>query len=240
MRARCQKPDKNWWPSAAGFTLIELLVVIAIIAILASLLLPSLATAKARGQRTACLSNLRQVGLGYRMWSDDNSDKYPWRVPQNSGGTQSAPAAWQHYLMISNEVVTPKIFRCPNDKVKIIPTDFSDGASGFSKLQDSGLSYFIGTEAIPNRPLMHLVGDRNCFGPNSPLGPFGYCGVADIAVVDYLYPLKAFWTNTIHHWYGNMALNDGSAHTYSASALSDHLATAGDPNLSNCVLKPQD
>ena len=83
----------------SGFTLIELLVVIAIIAILAAMLLPALASAKARAQRMQCLNNMRQCGLGFQVFASDHNVMMPpagW-----ASGSDTAPSmeiSWDSYL----------------------------------------------------------------------------------------------------------------------------------------------
>src|SRR5262245_26150029 len=73
-----------------AFTLIELLVVVAIIAILASLLLPALARAKEKARSIKCLSNEKQIGLGYLLYASDNSDYLPLAAHEGD----AAPCQW--------------------------------------------------------------------------------------------------------------------------------------------------
>jgi len=83
-----QKIMKRRTPSTKGFTLIELLVVIAIIAILAAMLLPALANAKAKAQRMTCVSNQKQMGAACHMYVNDNNDYLAmpnWGTPQVNG-----------------------------------------------------------------------------------------------------------------------------------------------------------
>lgn len=99
----------------AGFTLIELLVVLTIIGLLAALLLPALARARGLARSTACLSNLRQIGIALNLYAQDNENRLPMMRDR-------APAPLPTSLPSPEMVIAPQlggsraVWRCPADR----------------------------------------------------------------------------------------------------------------------------
>ncbi len=211
---------------SGAFTLIELLVVIAIIAILASILLPALASAKARAKNVKCLNNLRQTGLALRLWAHDNSDKFPWNLSQAAGGSSDSADWSDHFRTCSNELSTPQILLCPADKTRKYATNWTSLAA------DVHVSFLIGTNATENLPMSILLGDRNITGGGGGLDPSWSAFLGS--------SIDASWDRDIHSRAGNLALSDGSVRACKTPTLRELILSEIAAGITNVVLsKPR-
>ncbi len=249
-----------------GFTLIELLVVIAIIAILASLLLPALAKAKTKAQGIQCLSNLKQLTLGWILYADDHLDNLVWNdlTPTGSGWVRgilnydgSNPDNTntmfltdpQYAKLAPYTATTAGVYKCPADRstVKtrggVRPRVRSLSLSQAMNSQDDWLSYLT-------KKKYHVFrknGDINVLGhakayvfidehPDS----INYGDFA-VAMNDELPPARIYMIDvpaSYHNGAGGISFADGHAETHKWLDTRTRAPTTGKYMVSSVVPSP--
>ena len=233
-----------------AFTLIELLVVIAIIAVLAAQLLPVLAMTGKDVRRAQCITNIKQVGLAFRVWGNEHGDNYPMAVSTAQGGamenivsrSSARPAGYgvtNVFCVMSNELRTLKILYCPADlSMNNAVGAVASMATNWSAFGPGNLSYFVEGDASDKYPKVILIGDRNIGnvinGSSSDTPNYGILPADSMNLQNAAYcqitgtlgptqkPLPWAWTGgDLHQDSGNFGMADGSANQASLKGLAN-------------------
>jgi type II secretory pathway pseudopilin PulG len=200
-------------PTSGAFTKIELLVIVCVMAIMAALLLPALSRAKAKRAPINCSARLRQIGLAFRAWASDHSERFPMHVSVTNGGTMEivdSGTVIPQFQIISNELSTPKILRCPEEGSRGYATNFAN-------LQENNISYFVGLDAIEGRPSSLLSGDRNLTNRVTSGRP----------LVSLTTNGSLGWTKELHSRKGYLCFADGSVNLFRNGNLDATIQSLG-------------
>ncbi len=194
-----------------AMTLVEVLVIIVVLAVLAFFYLPYYAGRQTPALRLNCVNNLHQIGLAYRIWAEENNGKYPMQVSMTNGGSMELVAkgenVWITFLVMSNELSTPKVLYCMADADRVCATNFSSDLKG-------KISYFVGLDANTNSPQTFLSGDDN-FSIGGDQVKSGLLELSTNAPIS--------WTAARHKFDGNIGLADGSVQQATSSDLRQSL-----------------
>lgn len=198
-----------------AFTLTELLLVIAIIAMLASMLMPTIAKTQARSKRIQCVGNLKELGNAYNLFATDHHNQFPMQTSVADGGTQDFTTSfgqfgantYRHFQAISRDLSGTKIVTCPVD-TQTVP------ASSWATLSNSNVSYFVWLSALPTVTIDPLSGDRNV----------GWTGV--VPPDPKTLGDTCFWETNMHVSCGNIVFADTHVQLLDTPGLSRAINTA--------------
>src|SRR6185503_251679 len=238
-----------------GFTRLEVLTILAVLGLLAMVALPALANNRQRSERLICLNNLRQIGQAYHQWGTEHSGRLPVRTPWCEGGLgvwdtaglgyyAGCPAGvpaptwasaglynyvWFQFIILSNELNTPKILVCPSDTLKTPATQWSGSPQSSLWHPTHGnkaVSYIIALDAFPDDNNALVSGDRNI----RPSIRSGNDCSSDIGVAMGLvwnFPASFGLTSAIHVNAGNFLFYDGRVEELSSQGFARRVSESG-------------
>ena len=215
---------KSRFRKRSAFTRMDLILIVAALVVTALVTLPLIAKRHARSSKISCTNQLKQIGLAFRQWGLDNGDKYPAMVSTANGGAKEwieAGATYTSFLVMSNELNTPKILVCPYEKRKkiVAATTFGFPSSPWIPLTNNhSVTYFVGLDADEAQPNTILSGDDN----------FLVSGEEPKSGVLLLWTNSPVaWTKDRHVYQGNLALADGSVLGLTTPMLKKALVNTG-------------
>ena len=189
-----------------AFGMVELLAIVAVVIILGVVFLPVVAGcggSNRKAPRIKCVSNLKNIGLAFRIFATDNNDLFPSGLMVSNGMEITSIDLLSVYKSISNELSTPKLLHCAADIRRKPAVNFTDFTS-------EDISYFVNLSADEKRPQTFLAGDRN-------IQTNGVAVKSGLLVLTTNLPLA--WTKEMHNEQGNVLMGDGSVQQMSSSRL---------------------
>ena len=173
-------------------TSVELLVILAALVVLAFILFAAFSRAPHAAKRSQCVNNLKQIGLGTRIFASTHWDLFPGSYYSNQVAAPTFDAD-DHFAFLINEL-SPPILHCPADAAR-------EPAKSMVYLDRTNISYFVNLSAAQTRPQEFLGGDRNL----TIKGIQPSHGKVTIFPGD-----KLGWTSDLHNNQGNILMGDGS------------------------------
>lgn len=192
--------------SCRGFTFVDFIIVFVIVLLFVGFLaMPRTRGCNTPASRVNCASNLKQVGLAFRIWANEHDHEFPMAVSITQTGSWEhieRGETYRHFQVMSNELVSTKILVCSADRKRT-------RATNFDSFNNKNLSYFVGVDADESKPDMVLSGDRNITGAARTNGPL-FVFTRNSAVG---------WSKALHKSAGNVGLADGSVQQVNATTL---------------------
>ena len=203
-----------------ALTLAEVMFVVVVLVVLVVAWLSIAPVARARAERQKCHNIQRSVALGFRVFANDNGEKFPFAV-SNSLAYGNVVQAWLHSQTMSSELGSARILLCPSDRERLlnIKSDFGSGASGLGSAGNAAVSYAPSLDADQTRPNAVLLIDRNLV-----TNTWNLRGSLLLAISNGP-PLE--WDQRIHGFSGNAALADGSVGMLSNPDLAARVRVQG-------------